>query len=320
MKILYLKFMHNDDFLKKNLVQSFRAFRKLYAGELSKINLKLALGYASFLLPVLAIGVFFYLHRDADSIPASSQYVFFPVLFISLFFPGLFYLLFKDELLKRKRAIFNIYHQYGEGALETVLSGAPFVLYARGFGQERDLGNKRLSNSWDEKFSLSSNLEEEMDKRTNFSFFPQSLSSLLDENGFSIVALGHSGLKRGLASVRLLFCRDAVWEETFQELARRASLIVLNTLERNGDYWLKPGQGVEWEMELLLNDNTLAGKTFVLYNEFERPPASGSRLSRIIGTARWASPFTLHDPGTQQYRRPEGEIPEGLRAWIKGQT
>ncbi len=310
--------MHKNKFLEEHLIDSSAAYRKLYRGRLQKLKIQLFLGYISYALPVVAVIVFFRVHWDTPTIPEKNFYLFVGILFILLLIPGMFYFVFQDEWLRRKTALANIYAQYGEGALDVVLENRRFVLYARGFEEERNLGNQASGHPLDSKVGVSSWLEEEMDKRTRFSYFPRSLEALLRQKGYPVVGLGHPRLKREMGPVQLLFCEDDVWEQVFEELAERADVIILNTLEKHGDYWRKPGKGLEREMGLILSAPSLLDKTFVLHNNFEKEPAPDSRLHRIIKDARWAAAFDLHDPATQEYMRPAGDMPEGFEQALEG--
>jgi hypothetical protein len=91
-----------------------------------------------------------------------------------------------------------------------------------------------------------------------------------------------------------LFCKNDSWEEVFTELADRAHLIMLNSLEQHRDYWLKSSEGLEKEIDIILKNNQLLSKTLVLHNAFEEEITENNGLKKIILSAKWASPFEMH--------------------------
>lgn len=297
--------------IKEMLVNSYKQYVLLNFMKFFKLISWIIIGYATFLIPIICLIIFFILiSNNSEALNQVPDYLIYIISAITLFIPGMFYVTFKDDLIKRLSDLKSIYYQYGQNAYNIVTKNQPFVLYARNFGVERNLGNDGLTNKFDHFFKGRSFMQEEMDKQTNFSFLPWEVVRLFETSNYSIIGLGHENIERSIESVQLVFCKDIYWETVFFELAKKADFIIVNSIEKDGDHYLNIREGFLKEFYLILQNEELLNKTLVLHNDFEKGDSRYHSLNEMIKHSRWSSEFTLYNKNTHDFSMPEGELPK----------
>ncbi len=311
--------IEKDEFLKNNIVESEKAFTKLYGNKLNILKVLFYLGHITYIFPFLAL---YFLLSNLDDTNLILDYLLLP---LSLLVSGMFFIVYRDVILSKIEQIKKIYVDFSKNVLQIVLEREPFILYARGFQEERDLGNRNGSwseNLFDKYYWLGVNnaVAAEMDKLYSFSYIPHELEDIIHETNYELIGLGHIGLEREIKPIKLLFCKNSIWKNVFNELADRANLILVNTLERDGSHNLKLGEGLEQEIDIILKKNELLSKTLIIYNDKKsNETLEDKRLNKIIQASKWSSAYKMHD-NEGEFTGPIGFLPkEFIRIIVNSQ-